>query len=198
MFVISSPSGAGKTTLGKCLLQDDDNLTLSISVTTRLPRETEIDGVDYHFMSEKQFVEQREAGMFLESAKVFDHYYATPIVETEELLSSGRDILFDIDWQGTQQLRVAAHTDIVSIFILPPSMEELCKRLQAREKDHDFVDHRMKKAAEEISHYMEYDYVIINDDIEKSVETLKVILSSERLKYSRQKSLDEFVKNLLN
>lgn len=197
MLVLSSPSGAGKTTISRMLLDNDDNITLSVSVTTRPMRPGEVDGVDYHFIDPDEFGLMLNRQELLEHAKVFDHYYGTPRGAVEEALSAGQDILFDIDWQGEQQLKQAALTDLASVFILPPSTEELARRLQNRASDPpDVVSARMAKAPDEISHWPEYDYIIVNYDIDDSVERVRAILSAERMKRERQVGLTAFVKRL--
>lgn len=197
MLVLSSPSGAGKTTISRMLLEDDDNISLSVSVTTRPMRPGEVDGVDYHFVTPDEFGLMLNRQELLEHAKVFDHYYGTPKGAVEEALSAGKDILFDIDWQGEQQLKQAALTDLASVFILPPSTEELARRLQNRASDPpDVVAARMAKAPDEISHWPEYDYIIVNYDIDDSVAKVRAILAAERLKRERQVGLTAFVKRL--
>ncbi len=166
MLVLSSPSGAGKTTLSRRLLEQDEGVTLSISVTTRKMRPGEKDGCDYHFIDRRRFDELIDKEELLEWAEVFDNYYGTPANPVMDALAQGRDVLFDIDWQGTQQLREKARTDLVSVFILPPSIPELEKRLRARaQDDYDTIVRRMAKASDEMSHWAEYDYVVINRDI---------------------------------
>ena len=197
MLVLSSPSGAGKTSISRALLAADQELTLSISSTTRQRRPGEVEGKDYHFISEADFKTRINQGYFLEHAHVFDHYYGTPRHLVEDTLSSGTDVLFDIDWQGTQQMAAVARDDLVSIFILPPSVSELEKRLLNRAQDTaDVVAKRMAKSSDEMSHYPEYDYVIVNYDLEKSVAAVASILHAERLRRTRQVGLTEFVKGL--
>ncbi len=197
MLVLSSPSGAGKTTLARGLLMADDDIEMSISLTTRPPRPGEINGQDYHFVDAQTFGEMRNRGDMLEHAKVFDHYYATPRQPVEAALGAGRDVLFDIDWQGTQQLQASAAADLVKVFLLPPSAAELEKRLKTRAQDSaDVVARRMSKASNEISHYPEYDYVIVNEDAEHSLAQLRAILTAERLKRDRQTGLSDFVQTL--
>ena len=197
MLVLSSPSGAGKTTLARGLLMADDHIEMSVSLTTRPPRPGEIDGQDYHFVDAQAFGEMRNRGEMLEHAKVFDHYYATPRQPVDAALSAGRDVLFDIDWQGTQQLQASAGADLVKVFLLPPSAAELEKRLKARAQDSaDVVARRMSKASNEISHYPEYDYVIVNEHAEDSLAQLCAILTAERLKRDRQTGLSDFVQTL--
>lgn len=199
MLVLSSPSGAGKTTISRALLQRDKNLTMSVSVTTRPMRPGEKDGVDYHFVDEATFhlmVERRE---LLEHAHVFGRYYGTPRGPVEAVLAQGIDVLFDIDWQGTQQLAQNDSTrgDLVSIFILPPSMAALEDRLRRRAQDpEDVVRGRMAKAADEMSHYAEYEYVVLNQDVDRSVEQVAAIVTAERSRRSRQTGLHDFVESL--
>jgi len=197
MLVLSSPSGAGKTTISRRLLDTDDNLSLSISATTRPPRPGETDGRDYYFVTPERFGAMVDGGELLEHALVFGNNYGTPRAPVERALETGRDVLFDIDWQGTQQVRETARDDLVSVFILPPSTTELERRLHTRAQDSDAVVHaRMAKAADEMSHWAEYDYIIINDDLEKSVEQVEAILTAERLKRERRVGLRAFVETL--
>jgi len=197
MFVLSSPSGAGKTTLSRGLVEADGNISMSVSVTTRPPRRGEVDGRDYRFVSKPEFDRLVAGGELLEHAKVFDNYYGTPKGPVEEALAHGRDVLFDIDWQGTQQLESSAPNDLVSVFILPPSMQALERRLEARAQDAmDVVAKRMARAADEMSHWAEYDYVLINADIERSLSQVRAILEAERLRRQRQVGLNEFVGDL--
>jgi guanylate kinase len=197
MFVMSSPSGAGKTTLSRGLLDSDDEIVMSVSATTRNPRPGEVDGKDYYFVSVEDFGLMVNRGEFLEHAKVFDNYYGTPRGPVEEALSNGKDVLFDIDWQGTQQLKENAREDVVSIFILPPSTQELERRLHTRAQDSaEIVAKRMAKAADEMSHWAEYDYIIVNQDLDKSRTQIRAILDAERLKRPRQTGLGGFVKGL--
>lgn len=197
MLVLSSPSGAGKTTLSRRLLDSDPGLSMSVSATTRPPRPGEINGVDYHFVDSQSFGEMRNREALLEWAKVFDYYYGTPREPVQTLLAQGRDVLFDIDWQGTQQLQEAAADDLVRVFILPPSAAELERRLLARAQDSaDVVARRMAKASNEISHYAEYEYVLVNENIDRSLEILRSILFAERQKRFRQTGLVDFVKQL--
>jgi len=197
MLVLSSPSGAGKTTISRDLLDREPNLTMSISVTTRAKRPGEVAGTDYLFVDTTTFnlmINRRE---FLEHAQVFENYYGTPRAPVEQALTAGRDVLFDIDWQGTQQLAESAREDLVTVFILPPSTRELERRLHARAQDpHDVVARRMARAADEMSHWIEYDYVIVNHDIESSVDAVQQNILAERLKRSRQIGLGDFVKAL--
>jgi guanylate kinase len=197
MLVLSSPSGAGKTTLSRQLLENDSQIQLSVSFTTREKRPGERDGVDYKFIDTASFRGMIERGEFLEHARVFDHYYGTPGAPVEAALNAGRDMLFDIDWQGTQQLKEKGREDLVTVFILPPSTRDLEKRLITRAQDSpEIVARRMAKAADEMSHWAEYDYTVINRDIATSLIQLKSILTAERLKRERQYGLAEFVKAL--
>jgi guanylate kinase len=197
MLVLSSPSGAGKTTISRRLLGIEADLVLSISATTRPMRPGETDGVDYHFVDRARFDRMVAEGAFLEHAKVFDHQYGTPRAAVEQWLAAGRDVLFDIDWQGTQQLAQSARADLVSVFILPPSITALEQRLKTRAQDSaEVVARRMAKAADEMSHWAEYDYIIVNDDLEISIQRVRAILLAERLKRHRQIGLSEFVKEL--
>ncbi|MCP5080192.1 MAG: guanylate kinase [Alphaproteobacteria bacterium] len=198
MLVLSSPSGAGKSTLARDLLAKDEAITMSVSVTTREPREAEVDGKDYYFISQQQFAKMRDAGELLEWAEVFGNSYATPRGPVEAALAEGRDVLFDIDWQGTQQLVEAMAEDLVRVFILPPSAEELSQRLINRAQDSaTVVAKRMAEAANEISHWAEYEYVIINDDLERAKSALAAILTAERLKRKRRTGLSEFTRKLV-
>ncbi|NTU76738.1 MAG: guanylate kinase [Alphaproteobacteria bacterium] len=197
MLVLSSPSGAGKTTIFRRLLDEDSEISPSVSVTTRAPRPKEREGRDYFFTDNVEFNLMVNRGQLLEHAKVFDHYYGTPRSPVEEVLSHGRDVLFDIDWQGTQQLAEKARDDLVSVFILPPSWQELERRLRARAQDDPAeIGRRMAKAADEMSHWAEYDYVVVNRNLEDAVASVKAILNSERLKRRRLVGLADFVKGL--
>jgi len=197
MLVLSSPSGAGKTTLSRRLLQSDPSITLSVSATTRKPRLNEIDGQDYHFIDAPEFERRAKNGDFLEHANVFGNHYGTPRNAVMAELEGGKDVLFDIDWQGTQQLRQQARDDVVSVFVLPPSHDELERRLRARAQDaEDVVQKRMAKAADEISHWAEYDYIIINDDVTRAQTQLETILAAERLKRIRQLGISAFARTL--
>ena len=197
MFVLSSPSGAGKTTLSRLLLDQDRNLSLSISATTRPQRPGEVDGVHYHFITPDEFSRKIERGEFLEYAHVFGNYYGTPKKAVQDGLNAGRDILFDIDWQGTQQLAMSSRSDIVPVFILPPSLSDLEKRLQSRAQDSsDVVAQRMSRATDEISHWAEYDYIVFNHDLQEALVSLKSILYAERLKRDRQLGLNDFIRSL--
>ena len=197
MLVLSSPSGAGKTALSRKLLDVDTNVELSVSITTRPPRPGDVDGRDYHFIDRARFDAMVKKGELLESAEVFGHRYGTPRALVAAALVRGRDVLFDIDWQGTQQLREKADRDLVSIFVLPPSIPELERRLKTRAQDTDEVIRaRMAKAADEMSHWAEYDYVIINNDIDQAFAEVRAILAAERLKRERQIGLSAFVRSL--
>ena len=194
MMVLSSPSGAGKTTISRRLLAGDPQIALSVSVTTRPPRPGEADGADYKFIDLTDFNLMVNRDQLLEHAKVFGNYYGTPRLPVERTLSEGRDVLFDIDWQGTQQLAEKARDDLISVFILPPSWHELERRLFSRAADDPSeINRRMAKAADEMSHWAEYDYVIINRDLERSTAAVQAILHAERLKRRRQTGLAEFV-----
>lgn len=197
MLVLSSPSGAGKTTISRKLLERDENVVISISATTRQRRPGEVAGEHYHFVKVEDFNMMVNKGELLEYAKVFDNYYGTPRAPVEKALNSGRDVLFDIDWQGTQQLVEKVREDLVSIFILPPSMAELERRLKTRAQDSDkIIAGRMSKAGDELSHWSEYDYIIINTSIDESVDKVEQILEAERMKRRRQIGLADFVKSL--
>ncbi|MBL0319683.1 MAG: guanylate kinase [Alphaproteobacteria bacterium] len=199
MCVLSSPSGAGKTTLSKLLLQQDDHLEMSVSATTRTMRPGEENGTDYYFISQEEFIKKREAGDFLEYAEVFGHHYGTPKDKVAAVIKDGRDILFDIDWQGTLQLATQAPEDVVSIFILPPSLKELERRLHYRAQDNEaIIQTRMSKAASEISHWNSYDYVLVNKDLDETLHLIQVIIQAERVKRKRQQGLTDFVQKLLN
>ena len=197
LFVMSSPSGAGKTTLSRKLLAADKNITMSVSVTTRKPRPGEIEGKDYFFISSARFEEMVEAGELLEWATVFGNSYGTPKKPVEDAIQQGRDVLFDIDWQGTQQLAQAMKEDLVRLFILPPTPDTLRQRLIARAQDSSTViAKRMAEAAHEISHWPEYDYVIVNDVIDVAHQQVMAILTAERLRRRRQLGLAQFVREL--
>jgi guanylate kinase len=197
MLVLSSPSGAGKTTLSRKLLEADPGVELSVSVTTRKQRPGEIDGRDYHFIDAARFDAMVKGGELLEWAQVFGHRYGTPRAPVEAALASGHDVLFDIDWQGTQQLREKADRDLVSIFVLPPSMVDLERRLRRRAQDPDEVIRaRMATAADEMSHWAEYDYVVINTNVDRAFREVQTILAAERLKRERQTGLSDFVRRL--
>ena len=187
MFVLSSPSGAGKSTLARKLMEDDDNVSLSVSATTRPRRGNEIDGREYKFLDRDTFEEMADRGEFLEHAMVFGNHYGTPRAPVEALLIQGRDVLFDVDWQGARALRAAAPEDVVGIFILPPSMGELERRLHARAEDSaEVIAKRMARSMDEISHWEEYDYVLVNTLLEQTLAQVKQILAAERLKRQRQ------------
>jgi guanylate kinase len=197
MLVLSSPSGAGKTTLSRMLLKADRGVELSVSVTTRVKRRGEINRRDYHFIDRARFDAMVKSGDLLEWAEVFNHCYGTPRRPVEKALRAGRDVLFDIDWQGTQQLREKARDDLVSVFILPPSATELERRLKRRAQDSkDVIKSRMAKAAGEMSHWPEYDYVVVNRDIDEAFSEVRAILGAERRKRERQIGLTEFVRGL--
>ena len=197
-FVLSSPSGAGKTTISRKMLEIDEHLTMSVSYTTREPRPGEVDGTDYFFISKDKFREMINADEFVEHAEVFGNFYGTPRAFVEENLSAEKDVIFDIDWQGTRQLSKTMPDDVVSVFILPPSMAELEKRLNSRAQDSaEVVAKRMKKASREISHWNEYDYVLINEDLEATMRSVNRILLAERLRIGRQPQLEGFVQELL-
>jgi guanylate kinase len=197
MLVLSSPSGAGKSTIARALLERDANIAMSVSCTTRLPRPGEVDGTDYHFVSVETFQQMVAAGQFLEHARVFDNFYGTPRQPVEAALASGRDVLFDIDWQGTQQLGQNARSDLVTVFILPPSVEELERRLRGRAQDsEEVVRKRMAKAGDEMSHWFEYDYILLNTEVDRSFARVQAILDAERLKRDRQVGMAAFVNRL--
>ena len=202
MYVMSSPSGAGKTTITRALLKNNEDVTISISCTTRPRRAGEAHKQDYNFVSVDEFRNMVDNREMLEHAKVFDNYYGTPKAPVEAALESGKDVLFDIDWQGTQQLCEFAREDVVSVFVLPPSRKALEDRLRDRAKDtketEEQIQHRMSKAADEMSHYMEYDYVIINKDVNKAIAKAQLILDAERLKRTRAKGLSGFVRGLIS
>jgi len=197
LLVLSSPSGAGKTTITRLLLERDPTLSLSVSVTTRPRRPREIDGEDYHFIDQAAFDRMVAEDALLEHAPVFGHYYGTPRAPVDAAIAEGRDIVTDIDWQGTQQISGKAGADIVTIFVLPPSREALETRLRARAQDpDDVVAARMAKSSEELSHWPEYDYVIVNDDLERAVANAQAIVTAERMKRERQTGLADFVTRL--
>jgi guanylate kinase len=198
MLVLSSPSGAGKSTLSRRLLQSDAQIAMSVSATTRPKRAGEIDGEDYFFVTAKRFEEMVREGAFLEHATVFGNRYGTPKAAVEKMLAQGRDVLFDIDWQGAQQLAQKAKDDLVRVFILPPSRAELERRLSERAQDSpSVVATRMAEADNEISRWSEYDYVIINDDVQKAEAQIQAIVAAERLNRQRQTGLVDFVRRLM-
>ena len=197
MLVLSSPSGAGKTTLSRRLLQTDNFIVMSVSATTRAKRPNEVDGSDYLFLAEAEFERRVKANEFIEHALVFGHRYGTPRKPVMDALAQGRDMLFDIDWQGTQQLKQQARDDVVTVFVLPPSKAELERRLRLRAQDaEEVVARRMAKANDEISHWAEYDYIIVNDDAMRAQTQLESILAAERLKRTRQIGIPAFVSGL--
>ncbi|MEM7696287.1 MAG: guanylate kinase [Pseudomonadota bacterium] len=194
LVVLSSPSGAGKSTISRLLLEQDKALTLSISVTTRTRRPSEVDGVHYDFLTLREFEKMRERGDLLEWAEVHGNFYGTPRDPVEHALVSGRDVMFDIDWQGADQMRAALPDDVVSIFILPPSGKELSARLIRRAEDsEDTIQRRLKNAREELSHYRDYDYVVVNDELQTALAGVRAILGAERLRRRRMPDLDTFV-----
>ncbi len=198
LFILSSPSGAGKTTLSRMLLEKDGQIKLSVSVTTRPPRPGEEDGVHYHFVSDAQFDAMVEEDDFYEWAHVFDHRYGTPKGLIRTALKDGQDFLFDIDWQGTQQLYQKDQQDVVSVFILPPSLDELRRRLESRAQDSDdVIDDRMDRARAEISHWAEYDYVVVNDNVDECFDRVREVLDAERMRRTRQTGLIPFVRELM-
>jgi guanylate kinase len=198
LLILSSPSGAGKSTLTKELVKEDQAIRLSVSVTTRARRQSEIGGHHYYFITKDEFAEMRARGDLLESAEVHANYYGTPRKPVEQALARGEDMMFDIDWQGTQQIGEKMRADVVSVFVLPPSMAELKARLERRAEDSpEVIERRLTNAREEIAQWGSYDYVLINDDLERTFEQLKAILVAERLKRERQVGLDRFVNDLL-
>ena len=197
LLVLSSPSGAGKTTLARRLVTADSDISMSVSVTTRKPRPGEVDGQDYHFVDEAEFKRMAEGNELLEWARVFDNYYGTPRAPVEAAVTQGRDVLFDIDWQGAQQLSEKMKSDVVRVFVLPPSAASLEQRLRRRAQDaEDIVQQRMDQASAEISHWPEYDYVIVNSDVAVSMEGLTAILAAERLRRERLNGLTDFVRDM--
>lgn len=199
MLVLSSPSGAGKSTIARNLLESDASLELSVSVTTRPRRGSEIEGVHYHFCSMREFERLRDSDALLEWAEVHGNFYATPREPAELALAQGRDMLFDIDWQGAQQLKEKMRADIVSIFILPPSMKELKARLKRRAEDQEqVIETRLKNARVEIEHWKEYDFVIVNDDLDRAFAEVRAIVSAERLRRDRRPGLFDFISGLLD
>jgi len=198
MFILSSPSGAGKTTISRMLLELEEEIMLSVSVTTRPPREGEVEGVHYHFVSEAEFDRMVAEDDFYEWAHVFGHRYGTPKGRIRAALKDGQDFMFDIDWQGTQQLYQKDKQDVVSVFILPPSLDELRRRLESRATDSaDVIDSRMERARGEISHWAEYEFVVINDDVDQCCAKVRAILHAERMKRQRQTGLIPFVRELM-
>ncbi|MEX0955607.1 MAG: guanylate kinase [Rhizobiaceae bacterium] len=198
MLVLSSPSGAGKSTIARNLLEDDDGFELSISYTTRQRRGSEIDGVHYHFVNQRDFERLRDGDALLEWAEVHGNFYATPREPAELALAEGRDMLFDIDWQGADQLRDKMPADVVSVFILPPSMAELKARLMRRAEDQEkVIEQRLKNARAEIEHWRKYDYVVVNDDLDRAFHAVQCIVQAERLRRDRRSGLFDFVNNLL-
>ncbi len=194
-MVLSSPSGAGKSTIARALLENDSNLSMSVSATTRSPRPGEVDGEHYYFVGREAFDDMVAKGEFLEHATVFDHSYGTPKAPVVDAVEAGRDVLFDVDWQGAQEIQEQARDDLVSVFILPPSVEELQRRLTNRAQDsEEVIRGRMAKATSEMSHWNEYQYVIINNDVAESVSSVEAILRAERLKRRRQSGLLDFVR----
>lgn len=197
LLVLSSPSGAGKSTLARALLDFEPGIAMSVSATTRPPRAGEADGREYHFVAPERFAAMVAEGAFLEWAQVFGNRYGTPAAPVEAMLSGGSDALFDIDWQGTQQLRQRARDDVVSVFILPPSLDELERRLRGRAQDAaDVIASRMARALDEIGHWDAYDYVLVNEDVDRCLEEVRAILRAERLKRFRRVGLVDFVRGL--
>ena len=197
MFVLSSPSGAGKTTITRALLANNLDLEISVSATTRPRRPGEVDGQDYYFVDIPSFNAMVDNGEMLEHAKVFGNYYGTPRQPVEEALSRGHDVIFDIDWQGTQQLREQRESDLVTVFLLPPNAKELERRLRARAQDsEESIRHRMSKASDEMTHYSEYDYVLVNNNVDTAIQQAQHILDSERLKRHRLLGISDFVRGL--
>ncbi|HEU5017142.1 MAG TPA: guanylate kinase [Pseudolabrys sp.] len=198
MLVVSSPSGAGKTTLTRNLLEQEENVSLSVSVTTRARRPSEIDGVHYYFVSKRRFESMRDSGELLEWAEVHGNFYGTPREPVEQALVAGRDVLFDIDWQGTRQLLEKMREDVVTVFVLPPTAEELKTRLERRAEDSGaIIAQRLRNALEEISHWQEYDYILVNRDLDKSFSRLRSILTAERLKRVKMLDLETFAEQLV-
>ena len=199
MMVLASPSGAGKSSISRAIFEDDPNISLSVSVTTRARRTDEIEGTHYHFIDVAEFKRMRADGELLESAEVHGNFYGTPRARVEEKLAAGRDILFDIDWQGTQQLLARARDDMVTIFILPPSIRELRKRLERRAQDSkETIETRLKNARVEMEHWKEYDYVLVNEDLDQSCARVRSILAAARQKRNRFTQMESFVRDLQN
>lgn len=199
MLVLSSPSGAGKSSIAKNLLNKEDGLELSVSVTTRARRGSEIDGIHYHFISEREFERMRDDDLLLEWAEVHGNYYGTPREPVEQAMSEGRDMLFDIDWQGAEQLAEKMRTDVVSVFILPPSMAELKDRLHRRaEDDEAVIAKRLKNAVQEIEHWRDYDFVVVNRDLNAAHDDVRAIVQAERLRRNRRPGMFEFVNGLID
>lgn len=199
MIILSSPSGAGKSTLTRHILQRDTDITKSVSATTRPARRGEVEGEDYFFLDKSEFTKAESSGGFLEHARVFDNYYGTPRQPVEQALQAGRDVIFDIDWQGAQQLTEAAADDLVKIFILPPNMHALEQRLHSRAQDSaEIIAARMAKSEAEMSHWLEYDYVIVNEDLETALEEILTIIRCERMRRRRQIWVSDFVRGLIS
>jgi guanylate kinase len=199
MLVLSSPSGAGKSTIARLLLEKDKGFELSVSYTTRPRRGSEIDGVHYHFASKREFERLRDDDAFLEWAEVHGNFYSTPREPAEIAMSEGRDMLFDIDWQGAKQIREKLPADVVSVFVLPPSMAELKARLLRRAEDQEkVIAQRLKNARDEIEHWREYDYVVVNDDLDRAFHSVECIVAAERLRRDRRPGLFQFVTGLLD
>jgi len=197
LLILSSPSGAGKSTIARALLESDDNLSMSVSATTRAPRPGEVDGQHYHFVTHQRFDEMIENGEFLEHATVFENKYGTPSAPVNAALEEGKDVLFDVDWQGAQEIEQNAPDDLVSVFILPPSIEELERRLFNRAQDsEEVVRARMAKATSEMSHWSEYQYVVVNRELDESVANVAAILRAERLRRRRQSGLIDLVRSM--
>lgn len=197
MLILSSPSGAGKTSISRAILRQDDNIQLSVSVTTRPKRANEVDGVDYHFKTVDEFKQMREAGLLLEWAEVHGNFYATPKAQIDELLDAGKDVLFDIDYQGALQLYEKCADDIIGIFVLPPSITELKHRLERRADDNEeVIKRRLKTARQELREWNKYDYVIVNNDLDKSCTLVTEIINAARIQRSRQSNLSSFIKGL--
>jgi guanylate kinase len=199
LLILSSPSGAGKSTLTKELVKEDPTIQLSVSVTTRVRRQSEIGGHHYHFIEKEKFEEMQQRGELLEWAEVHGNFYGTPKKPVEQSLAKGQDMMFDIDWQGTRQICEKMRSDVVSVFVLPPSMQELKARLERRAEDTpDVIERRLRNAREEIAQWESYDYVLINDDLQRTFADLKAILGAERMRRERQVGLDRFVDGLLS